>query len=144
MSGVRGFVDPNYQINEKGGDVFDQFVKPIIPKHAKAIANVAIRALGSTINTPQGTLLPWHVSYLGGNWSDISKCMIGGNDSWSTQHAAFDNGANDQWALKNSPYSMAHFTRDDIPTHFGIAEDWTVGDMYHVCHLPFGVMTVTH
>ncbi|KAE8442943.1 hypothetical protein EG329_002547 [Mollisiaceae sp. DMI_Dod_QoI] len=89
-----------------------------------------IITLGSEQNTSKGTLLPWNASYLGGNWSNITQCMIGGNDSWTTQHVVFNNGANDQWALKNSPYSMAYFTRDDIPTHFGVAEAWTVGDMY--------------
>ncbi|KUJ11580.1 uncharacterized protein LY89DRAFT_739008 [Mollisia scopiformis] len=85
----------------------------------------------STEGVPAGSsILPWPASYLGGNWTDVAQCMIGGYDGWSQSHQVWDNGANDDWASANTPNSMAYFTRDDIPTHFGIAEAYTVGDMY--------------
>lgn len=34
--------------------------------------------------------------------------------------------------MNNTALSWAHFNRQDIPVHFGIAEAWTVGDMYQV------------
>lgn len=95
---------------------------------------IYFRKLNPAATGSTGPLFPWHASYLGGNWSDIAQCIVGGNDGWSNLHDAWNNGMNDGWASTNTPFSMAYFKRDDIPTHFGIAESWTVGDMYQVGH----------
>ena len=31
---------------------------------------------------------------------------------------------------RNTPWSWAHFKRSDLPTHFDVADGWTVLDMY--------------
>lgn len=45
-------------------------------------------------------------------------------------HDAYNDGLTNQWVASNTPYSIGFFKRNDIPTHFDIAEGWTVGDMY--------------
>ncbi|KAF8588330.1 hypothetical protein K439DRAFT_652309 [Ramaria rubella] len=47
---------------------------------------------------------------------------------FSENHAALVQGDNNQWAIKNSPFSLGYFKREDISTYF--ADTWTVGDMY--------------
>lgn len=49
---------------------------------------------------------------------------------WTANHNAFANGDNNLWALDNTPFSVGYFKRQDLPTHFGIAEGWTLADMY--------------
>jgi phospholipase C len=49
---------------------------------------------------------------------------------WTANHNAFANGDNNLWALDNTPFSIGFFMRQDVPTHFGIAEGWTIADMY--------------
>lgn len=39
-------------------------------------------------------------------------------------------GLNNGWVESNTPWSIGYFKRKDIPTHFDVAEGWTVGDMY--------------
>jgi phospholipase C len=56
--------------------------------------------------------------------------MGGGSNLWSGIWGAYDEGLKDKWALKNTPHNMAYFKRQDIPVHWGIAEAFTVGDMY--------------
>lgn len=31
---------------------------------------------------------------------------------------------------RNTPWSWAHFRRSDLPTHFDVADGWTILDMY--------------
>jgi phospholipase C len=85
----------------------------------------------------KNTLLPWHASYLKGNWTAAAQCMTGGDDGWSASQTAWNGGSNNHWPW-NSPYSMAYFDRADIPTHFQIAEAYTVADMYQVSELSYG------
>jgi len=49
---------------------------------------------------------------------------------WAANHNAYAFGDNNLWVLDNTPYSWGHFKRQDIPTHFALAEGWTVADMY--------------
>jgi phospholipase C len=77
-------------------------------------------------------LKPWYINYLGGDWYEATQCIGAGSNSWQAMHAAYNNGLTNQWAATNTPYSIGYFKRSDIPTHFDIAEGWTVGDMYQV------------
>ncbi|KAF2103100.1 putative non-hemolytic phospholipase C precursor [Rhizodiscina lignyota] len=114
MPGVRGFADPNVQVNPDGHNTFEQLVNSTL-----------------TNRTDVSYLTPWYANYLGGNWSEATPCVLnGGDNSWQAVHRAYDGGLNDEWAQTNTPYSWAHFKRQDIPTHFDVAEGWTVGDMY--------------
>jgi phospholipase C len=58
--------------------------------------------------------------------------MVAGDNGWTDNHAALNYDQNNQWAIKNTPWSWGYFKRSDIPVHFAIAEGWTVGDMYQV------------
>ncbi|GJJ06186.1 hypothetical protein Clacol_000375 [Clathrus columnatus] len=49
---------------------------------------------------------------------------------FTANHNALAQGDNNMWAIENTPFSWGHFLRQDIPTHFALAEGWTVADMY--------------
>lgn len=123
MAGVRGFADPNYQINSDGVSVFEQ-------SYQTSIRSLQVVS-GHDSSNSQTPLSPWPASYQDSDTNATSQCIVGGYDGWTPSHTSWNNGANNNW-VANSPYSMAYFTRNDIPTHFGIAETWTVGDMYQV------------
>jgi phospholipase C len=82
-------------------------------------------------------LLPWYINYLGGNWTEATQCMGAGQNSFQNNHACLNNDLNNRWALNNTPLSWAHFKRQDLPVHFGIAESWTIADMYQVWMILF-------
>ncbi|KAJ4156123.1 hypothetical protein LMH87_001336 [Akanthomyces muscarius] len=109
MAGVRGFGDPNVQVNDDGYSVFEQ----------------------QMANTENGThtLKPWHINYLGGEWKESTQCMGGGDNGWSTMHTAYNGGLGNQWIQADEGYGMGYFKRQDIATHFDIAEGWTLLDM---------------
>ncbi|PHH92491.1 hypothetical protein CDD83_7128 [Cordyceps sp. RAO-2017] len=109
MAGVRGFGDPNVQINPDGRSVFEQ---PI-----------------SQTKNGVDILKPWHINYLGGEWTEATQCMGAGDNGWSTMHAAYNDGLGNNWTNADGGYSMGYFTRADLPTHFDIAEGWTILDM---------------
>ncbi|RMZ79485.1 hypothetical protein DV738_g3307, partial [Chaetothyriales sp. CBS 135597] len=110
MAGVRGFADPNVQINPSGKSVFYQEV---------------ISVLNYT-----DYLLPWYLNYLGGEWPNATQCMNAGSNGYEENHMAYNNGSNDHWVTNNTPWSWGYYKREDIPVHFAIAEGWTIGDMY--------------
>jgi phospholipase C len=112
MAGVRGFSDPNVQVNS-GTPVWYQDVTP-------ALTNAS------------SYLLPWYLNYEGGSWLNATQCMIAGDNGWNDNHAALNGGLNNHWATNNTPWSWGHFQRSDIPVQYAIADGWTVGDMYQV------------
>ncbi|EKG22523.1 Phosphoesterase [Macrophomina phaseolina MS6] len=111
MAGVRGFADPNVQVNARSRSVWQQEVNTIL-------------------TNATDHLLPWHLNYLGGSWLDATQCMVAGDNGWNDNHAALNGDLNNKWALNNTPWSWGYFKRSDIPVHFAIAEGWTIGDMY--------------
>ncbi|KAJ3984886.1 phosphoesterase family-domain-containing protein [Lentinula detonsa] len=111
MTGVRGFKDPNVQVNSDGRSVFFQKVN-------------------SFLSNDTDFLLPWYVAAEGGEFINGTQCMTAGSNGWAENHAALASGQNDLWVEANMPQSWGHFRRSDIPVHFAIAEGWTVGDMY--------------
>ncbi|KAF2482894.1 putative non-hemolytic phospholipase C precursor [Neohortaea acidophila] len=110
MAGIRGFKDPNVQVNN-GTPVWYQNVD-------------------AALSTKTDSLLPWYLNYLGGTWENATQCMEAGSNGWSPNQAALNHDLNNDWATQNTPWSWAHFTRAELPNHFAIAEGWTVGDMY--------------
>ena len=88
------------------------------------------RDVNPTLSNATDTLLPWYLNYLGGDWVQATQCMVAGDNGWNDNHAALNNDLNNKWALNNTPWSWGYFRRSDLPVHFGIAEGWTVGDMY--------------
>ncbi|KIK60377.1 hypothetical protein GYMLUDRAFT_97114 [Collybiopsis luxurians FD-317 M1] len=111
MAGVRGFKDPNVQIDTDGRSVFFQQVNPFL-------------------SNDTDFLLPWYIAAEGGEFINGTQCMVGGSNGWAENHAALASGRNDLWVEANTPQSWGHFRRSDIPVQFAIAEGWTVGDMY--------------
>ena len=117
MEGVRGFQDPNVIISKNTGkSVFHQPVNesidPAPPKHVKE-------------------LLPWHLNYMGGDWPERTQCMVAGTNDWRENHQAWNNGEMDHWALANTPFSVGYYRREDIPTQFALAGNFTTADMYY-------------
>jgi phospholipase C len=110
MAGVRGFSDPNVQINS-GKPVWQQDVN-------------------SALTTSASYLLPWYLNYEGGDFFEATQCMAAGDNGWQDNHAALNGGLNDHWATNNTPWSWGHYRRSDIPVQYSIADGWTIGDMY--------------
>lgn len=93
------------------------------------------RVVTPDLSNDTTVLLPWQADYLGGNWSEGVQCTWGGSNAWTEVHYALNNDLNDQWVTQNTPWSMMYYLRDTIPVHFGIAESFTVADMYQVGYL---------
>lgn len=113
MAGARGFNDPNV---------------PIDPETNTTLFAQPVNANQSDVPT----LLPWYLGYLGGNTTDAIQCMSAGSNAYEENQAALNHDKNDQWVTLNTPYSWGYYTRNELPVQFGIAEGWTVGDMYQV------------
>ncbi|KAJ6160509.1 phosphoesterase family-domain-containing protein [Penicillium chermesinum] len=111
MAGVRGFNDPNVQINSDGLSVYHQIVDP-------------------DMSTDAQTLLPWYLGYEGGDSVNAIQCMAAGSNGYTENQAALNGDLNNHWARNNTPWSWGYLKRSDIPIHFAIAEAWTSGDMY--------------
>ncbi|SHO79560.1 Uncharacterized protein MSYG_3910 [Malassezia sympodialis ATCC 42132] len=125
MAGVRGFQDPNVRVsNNTGKSVFHQPVN----------SSMATVSGGPTndYSPPENVteLLPWYLGYQGKDWPERAQCMLAGSNSWQQNHAAWNDGNIDRWALNNTPYSIGYFKRSDVPVHFSLAENFVVGDSY--------------
>lgn len=112
MAGVRGFGDANLQMND-GVPVWKQITD-------------------SSLTTAANYVNPWYINYLGGNWTGATQCMLSGTNSWYENHAAWNDGTNDHWAVDNSPYSIGFYKQQDIPIQWALADNFVVGDMYQV------------
>ena len=118
MHGVRGFQDPNVMVsNNTGQSVFHQPVDKTIlsPAPPKDVHE----------------LQPFYLNWKGGDWKEKTQCMLAGVNDWVFNHAAWNNGENDHWALRNSVYSLGYFKEDEIPVQWNLADSFTVGDMYY-------------
>ncbi|KAI9694910.1 MAG: hypothetical protein M1822_000526 [Bathelium mastoideum] len=111
MAGVRGFSDPNVQVNPG------------------STRSVFYQDVNGTLSNATNYLLPWYLNYQG-NWTDPIQCMVAGSNGWQANHGALNGDLNNKWAVDNTPYSWGYYKRADLPVHFGIAEGWTVADMY--------------
>jgi hypothetical protein len=77
--GVRGFADPNVQVNPDGTTAFSQLVTANMSKKAEH-------------------LTPWYLNYLGGDWLEATQCMVAGSNAWVATHEAYNGGLNNKWA----------------------------------------------
>jgi phospholipase C len=96
----------------------------------ESLTNVLCRKVTPDLSTQAETLLPFYINYLGGKWTESTQCTGAGDNSFQKNHACLNNNLNSLWAINNTALSWAYFKRQDLPVHFGIAEAWTVGDMY--------------
>ena len=109
MPGVRGFSDP------------------------QAISGVFKQA---DSDNPAGYLYPFHTD----TTSTSAQQLPSNSHSWGPQHDSWNNGLMNGFVSARIPdsvdgiagqYSMAYFTRDDIPFHWALADAFTVCDGYH-------------
>jgi len=84
MAGVRGFSDPNVQVNN-GVPVWYQTVN------------------GSLSNATD-SMLPFYLNYLGGSWEEATQCIEAGSNDWFANHNALNGGYNNHWAIGNTPW----------------------------------------
>src|SRR5690554_3111234 len=57
--------------------------------------------------------------------------------NFSDMQAAWNQGKYGYWPLYKTPYSMAYYTREEIPFQFAMAESFTICDAYH-CSIATG------
>lgn len=112
-------------------------------------SSYCFRLVDSALSNATDFLLPFYVNAAGGNVTEATQCMVAGSNGESTSsfgqtvsksnlytigfqanHAALAQGDNNLWAIKNKPFSLGYFRRQDLPTHFSLAEGWTTADMY--------------
>jgi len=111
LKGVRGFADPDALTLSTGKSVFYQ---------------------PDSVN-PDGYLLPFHLD----TKTSSAQAIPSTSHAWEVQHQAWNNGKMDQWLPAhraadgvNGPYVMGHYTREDIPFQFALAENFTICDNY--------------
>ncbi|OAA57415.1 non-hemolytic phospholipase c [Niveomyces insectorum RCEF 264] len=111
MAGVRGFADPNVQMNGNRS-VWYQDVTGLTDK--------------------ADYLLPYWLNYEQSEENyNKSQCLCAGANNWIPTQQAMNNGLNNMWPKYATPQSWGYFKRQDIAYHFALAESYTVGDMYH-------------
>ncbi|MGW2661751.1 phosphocholine-specific phospholipase C [Nocardia tengchongensis] len=88
----------------------------------------------SVFNQPNGggRQYPWALSGAGGAAAQTAaQCDGDLPHAWSDQHAAWNNGRLDAWvSAKGSVRTMGYLTRNDIPFHYALADNWTICDSY--------------
>ncbi|POM22801.1 Non-hemolytic phospholipase C precursor [Actinomadura rubteroloni] len=112
LPGVAGFDDPDALTLDTGRSVFHQ---------------------PDDVN-PAGYVLPFHLD----TGTTSAQAIPSTSHAWGVQHAAWNHGKMDAWLPAHrkadgadGPYVMGYYTRDDIPFHFALAEQFTVCDQYH-------------
>ncbi|KAL4399477.1 ester hydrolase [Malassezia pachydermatis] len=128
MAGVRGFQDPNVHVSKNTGkDVFHQ------PVNKDGMWDGDADPVAEGYYPPDNVkeLTPWHLPWQGGDYHERVQCMVAGTNDWRQNHQAWNNGSLDHWALNNTPYSLGYFRREDIPTQYAIAGNFTVADSYY-------------
>ncbi|WP_329459784.1 phosphocholine-specific phospholipase C [Streptomyces sp. NBC_01497] len=123
LRGVRGFGDRSTTQLPGGLSVFEQ---PL-----------------STPGQPlTGTQYPWRLAdapvsaYPAGHQppsSEVGAQNYGGTDhSWESQHTAWYGGLMNAWYVsKGGPTTLGYLDRRDLPFHYALADEYTVGDAYH-------------
>ncbi|HET9422182.1 MAG TPA: alkaline phosphatase family protein [Nocardioides sp.] len=102
LPGVRGFDDPDAITLPNGASVFDQPVPG------------------------GGTLRPFRLD----TETTSAQESVGLPHDWEDQHHAWNGGAMDSWIAAKGKLAMGYHTRDDIPFHWALAENFTVCDNY--------------
>jgi phospholipase C len=106
MRGVRGFGDPHPATLPSGSPVWFQaegatVVPPFRPVPEPPALNLALTFI-----------------------EDLDH-------SWDTTHQMFNGGNWDQWLPAKTTTCMAHMQRSDLPSHYALADAFTVCDGYH-------------
>ncbi|MBD0676142.1 phosphocholine-specific phospholipase C [Streptomyces sp. CBMA156] len=93
----------------------------------------------SVFNQPNGLLsrqYPWQFSLTkpagGADPERLAQCNGDLSHGWSDQHKAWNGGRMDSWvAAKGNVRTLGFLTRQDLPFHYALAENWTICDAYH-------------
>ncbi|MFD5431437.1 phosphocholine-specific phospholipase C [Kitasatospora sp. NPDC127067] len=93
----------------------------------------------SVFNQPNGLFgrqYPWQFSQTkpagGADPERLAQCNGDLSHGWSDQHKAWNGGKLDSWvAAKGNVRTLGFLTRQDIPFHYALAENWTICDAYH-------------
>ncbi|MDX6330391.1 MAG: phospholipase, partial [Streptomycetaceae bacterium] len=123
LRGVRGFADRSTITLPGGLSVFEQ----------------PTSQPGQPIT---GTQYPWRLSdapvsaYPAGHQppsSEVGAQNYGGTDhSWETQHESWYGGLMNAWySSKGGPTTLGYLDRADLPFHYALADEYTIGDAYH-------------
>jgi phospholipase C len=107
LRGVRGFDDPRPIPLPGGKTVFEQ------PKSASNPNNVVLPFHLDTANTAAHCL------------ADIDHSWKGAYSRWKDYNA---------WISVKGPMCMGHFTREDMPFYYALADAFTVCDAYYCSH----------
>jgi len=90
-------------------------------------------------DNPDGYLYPFHAD----TTSTSAQALPSTSHSWLPQHDSWDNGAMDGFVTARlnkkidkydgtaAQYSMAYFTRNDVPFQWALADAFTICDGYH-------------
>ena len=105
LRGVRGFGDPRAVKLPTGKSVFHQ----------------------PDPSNPDGFLLPFHPDKP--NFG--LQFLVDTPHGWNDTHAAWNSGKYDQWVPNKSKACMVHYTRQDIPYHYALADAFTICDAYY-------------
>jgi phospholipase C len=89
---ITRFADPNVQINPDGHSTFYQYAGGSINLRIYSVLTTvplrASRKVNSKLSNATDYLLPFHLSYLEGDWPNATMCMEAGSNSWESNHLA--------------------------------------------------------
>src|SRR5580698_6846276 len=112
MSGVRGYDDAAASLLPDGRPVFYQ---------------------PDALNT-DGYVLPFHLD----TKTTSAQRLHDLSHAWSTLHHSWNDGKFDGWVSSHrasdgssGPLTMGHYTREDIPFYYALADAFTICDGYH-------------
>lgn len=101
LKGVRGYGDPRAEHRPDGKNVFAQ------------------------PDGKGGYVLP----FLFNTAHTSSACLASLDHSWKNTQAEWNNW--DTWVPHKTPMTMGHFTRNEIPYYYALADAFTICDAYH-------------
>ncbi|SDY95696.1 phospholipase C [Lysobacter sp. yr284] len=107
LRGVRGFDDPRPIPLPGGKTAFEQ------PKSAGA---------------PNNVVLPFHLDTA----STAAHCLADIDPSWKGAYSRWKDY--NAWISVKGPMCMGHFTREDMPFYYALADAFTVCDAYYCSH----------
>lgn len=79
----------------------------------------------------EGSILPFHLD----TKRTGAQAVQWLDHSWGKTHAAINSGWMNQWPAQKTDMTMGHYTRNDIPFHFELADAFTICDQYF-CSVP--------
>ncbi|QQP99527.1 phosphocholine-specific phospholipase C [Lysobacter enzymogenes] len=107
LRGVRGFDDPRPIPLPGGKTAFEQ------PKSA---------------SNPNSVVLPFHLDTA----STAAHCLADIDHSWKGAYSRWKDY--NAWISVKGPMCMGHFTREDMPFYYALADAFTVCDAYYCSH----------